>query len=462
MKALSGSARGFAVLWPFAGLMHLLSLGEQGSSTLGMILWGIALLAITFAGRSWALALYGVAQCIELWIRLPWVANHWLYVSWVNLLLLAGIFWTGRRPGQAWRWPSLCEMLRQIRPVLLWGLALLYAMALFHKLNWDYWDPKASCAMALAQSVPYFPVLEDGSWIRRAVIVGSMLLETAIPVLLLISRTRWLGILIGAAFHVLLGFVPFETYYNFSILLLAIYVALLPDKAWARIEEAIERLYQKAGQLRYLGLALLWGLGIYVVIDAQSMFKAAEWTYRGVLLFWGLGPLLWLGLLWGMRRPGDRQDSLRLWEKGKVPRWGVLLLAFLGIHALGPYLGWKSELSFSMYSNLRVMNGGSNHWVLPRTLDLWGWQSDWVQIRRSSSMRLEGLRRKKQQMTWFEFQDALARDCGVSARFNRGGKRYKRVRGDRSAPFAAGRPWWLRKLVRFRPVDLGAGQGCVH
>lgn len=457
MKSSWSCARVFALLWPLAGLMHLLSLGEQGSSPLGMTLWAVAVLAVCFAGKSWALALFCGAQILEVALRMPWVANHWAYFSWVSLVLLVGIGMEGRSE-DAWRWPSMEAVLERVRGILVLGVVALYAMALFHKLNADYWNPEYSCALELWESASYFPELSKGSGAAKLLIASTLLLEALIPSLLLFGRTRGAGVLLGAGFHVFLGFVPYETYYNFSILMLALYVAMLSGEGVGRVVERMPRFRHLGGVVTTLFVLA----SLYLVWDSQDPTMRAEWTYRGVQIFWVLGPLLWIGMMWALVQGGAREELGRALVWAKLRRLEWALLGALAVHAIGPYIGWKSELSFSMYSNLRVRNGQSNHWLVPRTLDLWGWQSDWVGIRDSSSMRLLGVRRRKQEMTWLEFRDHLARDCGVSARFTRKGKKFRRREGDTSPPFSQPLPWWQRKLTRFRPIDQGPGQSCVH
>lgn len=456
----------FARLWPLAGLFHLLSLGEQGSSWLGMILWAIGGLCLVLRPSTAVFCVFCVAQLVEVAIRLPWVANHWLFFAWVNLVLLVGIIQLGRGDAKGWTWPSLDAVFDRVRGVLGLGLALLYVMAVFHKFNADYWNLDQSCAMALWQSVPQLPSLEgpdDLGW-RRFIIAGSLALELLIPALLLVKRTRWIGVVLGVSFHVLLGFVPYETYYNFSFLLVALYILILPSYAYqtlqARWEAACRWVWQRGPRWTVVIRLIFTLLLIWIVWDSQDFSKQPEWIYRGVRIFQVVGPLLALAIVASLWRPKSRR-AVRSWTAGFAwPHWALLFL--LAVNVTGPYIGWKSELSFSMYSNLRVKNGQSNHWLLPSPPDLWGWQSDWVEIRSVSAMRLRGIQRKQQDMTWLEFRDYLARDCGQGARYTRNQKRYRKREGDRSPPFSTPLPWWTRKLIRFRPVDRGAVQSCVH
>ena len=66
-----------------------------------------------------------------------------------------------------------------------------------------------------------------------------------------------------------------------------------------------------------------------------------------------------------------------------------LLLMFNGF---GPYVGLKTQTSFSMFSNLHTENGMSNHLIVPAGIQLTNWQYDLVEIIDSSDPNLNSSR----------------------------------------------------------------------
>ena len=105
-------------------------------------------------------------------------------------------------------------MLVVLRPRWLPGFAAMHAprVALFalyffgalHKLNRDYFDPMLSCAVNTFVGV--VPDWLDGlatfsAASRSALIVGSLLAESSLPIPLAFGRTRRVGSAAGAFFH---------------------------------------------------------------------------------------------------------------------------------------------------------------------------------------------------------------------------------------------------------------------
>lgn len=467
MPAEPRFARLFGSLWSWAGLMHLLSLGEQGSSWLGILLWAVATVSLCVGARARVFLLFCALQVAEVLIRMPWIANHWLFFAWVSGALLIAYVQASKKEG-AWREPKLGPIVDLARATICAGVVALYYIALFHKLNDSFWSTQHSCALTLWESMQQGELGSQGpsEWLSRFLIVLTLVSEALIPTLLCFARTRWLGVLVGAGFHAFLAFVPHETYYNFSSLMQVLYLLFLPRSARQRLLSPLATLQNRLGERATLFWVALstgnFAFCAYLVWACAAFPERLAWTQWGVYYFRFVGPAWCLALLYALAPKGCRGAQEKVLAFKSIPRWGWIWIFCLAINATGPYLGWKSELSFSMYSNLKVAQGQSNHWIVPASWDRTGWQSDLVEIRDSSSMGIRDLRRKNQLIPWLELQDVLARDCSISVRYTRKGKRYRKRSGDKRPPFARPMKFWKRKLVRFRPVDRGEAQSCVH
>ena len=89
-------------------------------------------------------------------------------------------------------------------PAARWTLVVFYAFAAFAKLNTGFLDPDTSCAVFYADqalAAARLPVLAPGGVAATALIVTTVLVELAIPLLLAIPPTRHAGVLLGLAFH---------------------------------------------------------------------------------------------------------------------------------------------------------------------------------------------------------------------------------------------------------------------
>jgi hypothetical protein len=65
---------------------------------------------------------------------------------------------------------------------------------------------------------------------------------------------------------------------------------------------------------------------------------------------------------------------------------GFTLLLFA--NGFGPYLGLRTQTSFSMFSNLHTENGMSNHLIVPSGIQVTNWQYDLVEIIDSNDAKL--------------------------------------------------------------------------
>lgn len=139
-----------------------------------------------------------------------------------------------------------------------------------------------------------------------------------------------------------------------------------------------------------------------------------------------------------------------------------LLVVFSGV---SPYLGLKTETSWSMYSNLRT-EVRPNHIFMPRWLTVSGYQDDLVAILETSHPELRTYQQRGLLLPHFEFRricSATAEDFRVV--YERDGKErtLEVIDGVSSAPLTTHpHPWLADRLLRFRTVDEGDHMRCRH
>ncbi len=131
----------------------------------------------------------------------------------------------------------------------------------------------------------------------------------------------------------------------------------------------------------------------------------------------------------------------------------VPLLVFL--NGAAPHLGLHTTATWAMFSNLRTEGGRSNHFLIPATAQIFGYQRDVVQIVRSSDEYLQSAARRY--IPYFE----VRRHPDASIVYVRRGVEYKFDRAADDPEFRAAPPL-AASLMVFRPVDRRLKQPCVH
>lgn len=159
-----------------------------------------------------------------------------------------------------------------------------------------------------------------------------------------------------------------------------------------------------------------------------------------------------------------------------APGYLWLMVGFIAINGLAPYLGLKTETSAAMYSNLRTEGGTNNHLFMP-ALRLTGYQDDLVEITQSDHPVLSGLIKRpylkdrhleprKLLITYFELQRIVSEtdyDFSVSNVRDGAAKTFVQRDGIPSDSALAARQSLLeRKLLLFRPVFAGDVSYCQH
>ena len=392
-------------------------------------------------------------QLVEIMYRAPVVSNHWWMSGVISLTLLGTL--VASAPGgfsyQRWR----RRFVSPLRAITL----IVYFFGVFHKVNADFLDPEISCGVDLYRTLAgtYLTFLPQGAAASWFSIVGTLVVESAIPLLLIFKRTRLWGVILGVAFHYFLGFVPYSVYYNFSSALFALFwLWLEPDdhERVARRDSIYARLCAWRWPLTFLFLVFL-AVGSTKMGGGKALWRhlyRIPWSVYGACC-------LWIAVA-ALRERRHTEPSVTTAHPPVY--WTLVFPLLFMINGASPYLGLKTETSLAMYSNLRTEGGSSNHLIVRKTLDPFDRTQDIVTIVRSNDRLLRRLKKRRKGMLWFEFRDHLARRPKAMVVYELDGKRERIARAGDDPRFARREPWWIRKFVYFRSVDLDPRKRCSH
>jgi hypothetical protein len=455
----------FAWLWSAGIISHMSSYSEP-IEPLTVTMFALALAVVFGVARKSAFFVFLAVHVVYVYSRLPRVPNHSVIAAAVDLTILAAGLWAAIST-RSWRIDTRA-LYKTFAPVVRIELLIVYFFVVFHKLNSGFFNPEYSCgSLMYLRLAKEYPPLPTGDWFRPWAIYLTMIAETAIPVMLVVRPWRLAGLLLAFAFHFALAMDPGDVVFNFSAILLALFFLFLPDEFAASVATTLAALRRRVAGLLRLSPAAVKGLMLAVTVPllAVLIFRdgiATGLTFEASRNVWVVYAGVMLAIFLAALRHG-RVEFPSARELLTVRTPGLLLIpALLFANGLMPYLGLKTETSFAMYSNLRTEGGQSNHWILPSSLQVWGYQRDLVKIHRTSALRIQRLVNRGYQWTFYEFKWLMQEYPNASVVYERNGvvKRVRRVTEDAELMPDAG---LMRKFLRFRPV-AGDPQRtpCIH
>lgn len=400
------------------------------------------------------------------WLEAPLLGNHWLLASLVALAwLVASLIGALRGHSEEEVW------LRFARTARL-TLLVAYSFAAFAKLNADFFDPVVSCAgfylRESAGSIGFDALAESSTgWIDRVAMFGTAGIELAIPVLLVVRRTRPFAVVLAIAFHYVLAIDRTHEFFDFSSLLTVLFLLFASTEVQQGLVDAIGNVIRRLASWWTPLPELLHLLGAAAVVGALALpLGSRDWpladVFRdiGLVSFWLMAAAVWVVVAratWRTRTRPSEPASLR-------PVVGLLLvlpaLAFL--NGLTPYTEVKTGYGWNMYSNLRTVDGESNHFIIRSTLPLTDQQSSLVRVVESSDPRLAFYGRFDYLLTYDRFRDHLSRHRDVSVTYERDGEVVTVERAGDVPDLARALPEVERRLLLFRAVDGRAHERCLQ
>jgi hypothetical protein len=408
-------------------------------SVIHVALPALAFLVALRAPAPWLLGLLAAAQLAHVADGLPEVPNHRLILGFGDLAVLAALLQRRRAP----------DVLDALLPAVRAIVVSLYAFAFFAKLNTDFLDPSSSCAAQFYGNViSWWPMLPDGPRIRAGAVVATLVVEGTLAVALCVPRARPAAVLAGLGFHFLLALDATKVFLNFSAVMFAGLLSFLPRAFWDALGGSLER---------RPGLRAALGAGLIAIV-ASGLFAAADWPARNQVYVW-MRQAVWSAyalalvgyVLWWWTSAHQTERPLPWPSPAAMAAIGLAWL-----NGLSPYLGLKTRTTFDMYSNLRLEADHSNHLVVPRSLDVFGFLHDRVSVLETNDPALRrAYVETGDELPYFELRSYLTQHPQTRVRYVRAGNERREV-GTREPVTPV-----MRKLVIFRPLGERSRRECV-
>ncbi len=404
--------------------------------------------------------------------RLPDVHNQEL----IEAQILVGVLvvWLVRRPDND------DERFAAVAPVIRAAVVVVYWAAAFQKLNVDFLDVEVGCSATIWRaSVERWGMPAAWASFGYAASLATLAAEAGLPVLLVVRRTRSVGLLLALAFHLWLA-VDMGVY-AFSAMMFFCLTAFTPS-GWVRR-------WNQIGSPRRLVLSIVVltgaaaALGVWLTVGARLSILGLVWWCELGVAFLAASLYAARGSL-GADEPAFPAGGPR----GLYWVSAVLIL----VNAVSPYVGLKTMTSLSMYSNLRTEGRYWNHLIVPRAVKVFGFQDDLIEITASDDPIFQAIADRGELLPRFELRRRLRRygatigalwieyrDEGGAFRFELAPDTVNDPQGllelrERAMSVASrvpdtvndpqglleGASPVLEKVLHFNRVDLGPRQGC--
>jgi hypothetical protein len=419
------------------------NLWGQGAALLANL---CALFVLVRPESTRALQFSVASYLVSAWMLMPALPNHRVVLLFAALSILLGTF---RRDASA----------KGLRSNLRWLTIVVYIFAVLAKCNEDYLLAEVSCASRFLKEALELHGMsspEAVTWQQAPSFVGycTLLAELAIPILLIPARTRGFAILFGVFFHICLATHYTKYFANFSSAMFLLLGSWLSEQQCQRIDA------------RYLrsrrGLFVLWALLLYGALGAQALglLTTPNWLIIRYVLWLVYGAYI----VFIFARAVLASSPIQERERIGVPTTLLLILALL--NGISPYVGIKTRSGFSMYSNLRVEPGYSNHLFMPASPDLFGYLSDTVRVVETTDQDIsKHVEIAAVRLPYISLCSSVAQmeseqsDSAGIISYERNGQLYSVQRGGtlpKDCP-----PWIARKLLLFGPVGSGSERSCM-
>ncbi|MEN9840679.1 MAG: hypothetical protein RL376_479 [Verrucomicrobiota bacterium] len=290
---------------------------------------------------------------------------------WLAGAVLVAFAETWRRQG--WRaGAEPARLYEAAAPLLRAAFPLLYGFSFWAKLNTGFFDPQASCAAVFlvkalnAYGFGAWPGVAEAlatGWPQRVAIGLTLGLELALPVLLLWRRTRIWGLVVALGFHAAMGLVPILGISSFSSLAFVCLLPWMPDRAFARwtakVAPVLAFLARRDGRALVIKGALAGLVGAAIAVEYRFFHPGPHF----VNALWLAVSLTPVGLaVWAL--VAERGAGVGKGEMVALrPRWLWVTLAPVVVLGVSPYLGFGTQGTFTMFSNLRLQGESPNHLV---------------------------------------------------------------------------------------------------
>ena len=395
-----------------------------------------------------ALSLLMLASLISTVLQAPVQSNHTMLrtVVLIGYWLSFGYTCIRARPAS--------QIFENVVLAGRWSLLVMYFFGIFHKINTDFLNPATSCAVRLWQDMPLPLSAVQGSFVDYATIYGTYVVEGTIMLCLMLPRTRYLGMVCGIFFHLLLGLSDYAAYIAFTTLSISLHVLFLSGAQSERIlgspEMAMIHTKMQKPLYKLVFLILLTGGGLAMYLHAFSL--------SNLYLLPFVVPLCYLIIRYGH----ERHAVARRYPRPAIVI-GAVAAGLYFLNGISPYFGLKTAQSINMFANLRLEAGISNHLVFSNPPGPFSYLEDVAVITDSGgSTFLRYYQNRDFGIVYYDLLGYLADHPTQTVSFEMTGHAFDSV----SAANVENdikemlHPSWVRKWFHFQPVQLDRPEAC--
>lgn len=471
VRASDGLAT-FSVMWAvaliFSVMSHYGDLTLANGPVVAVIEYGVIALCVPVLlapRRLELLLLLAGAMAFQYLYRLPVASNNQTIAFVMNVAIIFVIGLTVLRGLD--RPTARDEAYERLRVVARALLAVMYFYGIFHKINTDFLDPNASCAVALYKPLVGTFGLSDNMVGRYGSIISTFVVESIALVCLYWRRYFAIGLIIGLVFHYIIPISAYSWYMDFSSLVFALYTLSVPREVsvafYARCSAILRRFPSRsAGGMAVIALVALFLAASFLSMSLRSIagpFEVTEmmaWHSSWIVIWSVVGGVSMVVLCWAaLEALPYRPVALP-----RQPAWVYAFPFVLFLTCLSPYLGLKTESSIAMFSNLHTEGGTTNHLLFARPLYIAPYQRDVALIEASSDERMQEMADRKLGVVRFELERRMRNHRDDWYSFTMNGRRYDRAT---AATFPIESYNLVeRRLLIFKPVDYARPKTCTH
>jgi hypothetical protein len=388
---------------PFIGLLHML-----------VFFFAVSLMLRPSSTKR--LGFLAAANIVVAFTQMPQMPNHNMIYFMADIGILAMIAYADfsrRRALETWY--------EGVEPFLRFALLIVYGSATLAKFNSAWFDPAVSCATTMpAKEFSFLPfeVPWTSFWFMPFVVAGAEVIVALAP---LIRKLRPWALPFAFVFHTTLSLTPVSQGLGFTVLLLSMLTLYLSDDA---MKDIYNRGVKFQSAIKQNGTLPYFAYG-YVIVAGSLAILSWFAVNQDVFAFVRYIPALILLILFGSALS---YFSIRYYKSEQVkPAIGaknwvqVLVLAIVALNSLAPYLGVKTNATMTMFSNLKIEGGTTNHLVLPR-LPISTMADDLVKVYSTSNARVKTFNETGLLYTWHELQRLMSQTPTASISYERGGE----------------------------------------
>lgn len=418
----------------------------QLASWLSVVVFFTAAFLVRKPSSNPVLLILSALNILQLALAFPITTNHSTILGLTNILILAIAGFAKFKDKKL-----TSGFLYNGFPALRLAFLIMYGSAAISKINSDFlFNLENSCATDLAAEELYWlPFALDFKSFAFLpfLIAGAELLVFLLPIF---EKTRFAGIIFAVLFHTALSLTADSKGPGFTLVLFALLGLFLTDGAARSAHDTVRTVHRWIR--RYVEpwfLNFVWVL--FLLIQANISFIEGWpgygwWRWSGTLavnIIWGF---ILIRISWKFRH-----DKLGQRVAGFYGPLSFIVIGIVLLNSASPYLGGKTTSSMTMYSNLKVEGGESNHYLFPR-LPIKTPQDEIVTLIRVADPYLKEVMAREAKITMHELVRVLSMNPEQPIEYDFKGKRILLRQASDRPELVAYDPFW-HKFIGHRLIS---------